>query len=141
MFMLNNKPLALDTPFTHNDVQYPANWLRLTTLAEKQAIGITEAPDPDRYDDRFYWGPGNPKDLGQCKANMINQIKTTAGSLLAPTDWKVIRASETSVAVDSETLAARAAIRQASNVNESAVNACTTVDQLASLQLTWPASN
>lgn len=138
MFMLNDKPLPVDVPFTHNGVQYPANWLRLTTLAEKEAIGITEATDPVAYDDRYYWGPDNPKDLDQCKANLIAQIKQTAGSLLTPTDWKIIRASETSTTVDSETLAVRAAIRTASNANEAAVVACVTVDELAALQLTWP---
>jgi hypothetical protein len=47
MFMLNGSPLQLDTPF--RDAQgnsYPPNWLRLTSLEEKQAIGITEVPDP-----------------------------------------------------------------------------------------------
>lgn len=138
MFMLNDKPLPLDTAFTHDGVQYPANWLRLTTLAEKEAIGITEVADPVAYNDRYYWGPDNPKDLDQCKANLTAQIKQTAGSLLAPTDWKIIRASETSTTVDAETLAERAAIRTASNTNEAAVAACVTVDELAALQLTWP---
>lgn len=141
MFMLNDKPLPVDVPFTHDGVQYPANWLRLTTLAEKEAIGITEVADPVAYDDRYYWGPDNPKDLDQCKANLIAQIKQTAGSLLTPTDWKIIRASETSTTVDSETLAARAAIRTASNANEAAVVACVTVDELAALQLTWPTND
>lgn len=138
MFMLNNAPLPLDTPFTHDGVQYPANWLRLTTLAEKEAIGITEVADPVAYDDRYYWGPDNPKDLDQCKANLIAQIKQTAGSMLSPTDWKIIRATETGTSIDAETLAARAAIRIASNTNEAAVAACVTVDELAALQLTWP---
>lgn len=141
MFMLNDRPLPLDTPFTHNDIQYPANWLRMTTLAEKEAIGITEAADPVAYDDRYYWGPDNPKDLDQCKANLTAQIKQTAGSLLAPTDWKIIRATETSARIDDDTLAARAAIRAASNTNEAAVAACTTVDELAALQMTWPEIN
>lgn len=141
MFMLNGSPLATDTPFTHNEIQYPANWLRLTTLEEKEAIGITEVPDPIAYDDRYYWSPGNPKDLDQCKANMVSQIKQTANSLLAPTDWKIIRAAETSVPASAETLAARSAIRTASNANESAVAACTTVDELAALQLTWPTND
>ena len=141
MFMLNDKPLPLDTPFTHDGIQYPANWLRLTTLAEKEAIGITEAADPVAYDDRYYWGPDNPKDLDQCKANLTVQIKQTAGSLLAPTDWKIIRATETSARIDDDTLAARAAIRAASNTNEAAVAACTTVDELAALQMTWPEIN
>ena len=65
MFLLNGKPLAVDTPFTANDIQYPANWLRLSTEAEKIAIGITEVPDPVRADDRFYWDGdiNNPKAL------------------------------------------------------------------------------
>ena len=141
MFMLNDKPLALDTSFTHNDIQYPANWLRMTTMEEKEAIGITEVAEPDRYDDRYYWGVGNPKDLDQCKANMVTQIKAAAGSMLTPTDWKVIRATETGIPLDADTLTARADIRAASNTNEAAVAACTTVDELAALQLTWPESN
>jgi hypothetical protein len=140
MFLINGSPLALDVPFTHNDVQYPANWLRMTTLAEKEAIGITEVADPARYDDRYYWGVDNPKDLDQCKANLITQIKQTAGSMFSPTDWKIIRATETGTWIDAETLAARSAIRTASNANEAAVAACTTVDELAALQLTWPES-
>jgi len=153
MFMLNNKPLPLDTPFTHDGVQYPANWLRLTSAEEKAAIGITEVADPAGYDDRYYWGVGIPKQLddetitpedGQpyvqkgLKSQVIAQIKQTAASMLAPTDWKVIRASETGTTVDAETLAERAAIRTASNTNEAAVIACTTVDELAALQMNWP---
>lgn len=138
MFMLNGSPLAIDTPFTHNEIQYPANWLRMTTLEEKEAIGITEVADPSSYDDRYYWGLGNPKDLDQCKANLIAQIKQTAGSMLAPTDWKVVRFAETGQSMGSDATAYRAAIRTASNANESAVAACTTVDELAALQLTWP---
>jgi hypothetical protein len=63
MFMLNGQPLPIDTPFEVDGTHYPANWLRLTTLEEKQAIGITEVPDPEPYDDRFYWGVDNPKQL------------------------------------------------------------------------------
>jgi hypothetical protein len=47
MFLLNNVPLPLDTPFKDAaGNSYPANWLRLTTIHEKNAIGITEVPDP-----------------------------------------------------------------------------------------------
>ena len=38
--------LKHDVPFTHNGIKYPATWLRLTTLEEKQAIGIVEEPEP-----------------------------------------------------------------------------------------------
>ena len=63
--MLNGKPLALDVAFSTGGVNYPANWMRNATLAEKNAIGITEVADPAWYDRRFYWGVGNPKDLVQ----------------------------------------------------------------------------
>jgi hypothetical protein len=55
MFMLNNNPLPVGRAFTANGIQYPSNWLRLASAAEKAAIGITEVADPVRADDRFYW--------------------------------------------------------------------------------------
>lgn len=62
MFKHNNTPIPLDTPFTIDGTSYPANWLRLTSLAEKQAVGITEVPDvTTSYDDRFYWNATTPK--------------------------------------------------------------------------------
>jgi hypothetical protein len=48
MFLLNGQPLPLDTPFRDAaGNSYPANWMRLTTIHEKNAIGITEVPDPE----------------------------------------------------------------------------------------------
>lgn len=138
MFMLNNSPLALDVPFTHEEIQYPANWLRLASPEERAAIGITEVADPAVYDDRFFWGTGIPKDLDACKTMLISQIKATAGSMLSATDWKVVRAAEGVKPCDADTLAQRAAIREASNANETAITSCTSVDQLAAVQLVWP---
>ena len=138
-FQLNGKPLALDVPFTTADgTQYPANWLRLASPEERAAIGITEVADPVPHDDRFFWAPGVPKDLDQLKSQMVGQVKSIAGSLLAPTDWKITRAAEGVKACDQDTLDARAAIRAASDSNEAAVLACATVDELAALQFTWP---
>jgi len=173
MFLLDSKPIGLDMAFTHNEIQYPANWIRLASPAERAAIGITEVSDPERYDDRFYWAPGVPKLLDDreesdadgnplyvkvlgevdgkpamvdsterlvtkgLKSQFVAQVKATAGSLLAATDWKVTRAAEGVKPVDAETLAARAAIRAASNANEAAILACTTVEKLAALQLNW----
>jgi len=62
MFKHNDTTIPLDTPFTIDGTSYPANWLRLTSLAEKQAVGITEVADVTTiYDDRFFWGVDNPK--------------------------------------------------------------------------------
>jgi hypothetical protein len=62
MFKHNDTVILLDTPFTIDGTSYPANWLRLTSLAEKQAVGITEVADvTTTYNDQFYWGVDNPK--------------------------------------------------------------------------------
>jgi hypothetical protein len=62
MFLLNGKPLAVDMPFQIDGTSYPANWLRLTSLEEKNAVGITEVPDvTETYDSQFYWGVDSPK--------------------------------------------------------------------------------
>jgi hypothetical protein len=141
MFLINNQPLPVGVPFKDAaGLQYPQNWLNLSTAEEKAAIGIIEVPDPVRADDRFYWDGdvNNPKDIDQVKAMLVTQSKTTAGSMLAQSDWKIIRAAETGVPASAEVLAQRAAIRTASNDNETAINACTSVDELAVLQLTFP---
>ena len=140
MFLLNNNPLQLDVPFTHDDVQYPANWLRLSTPEEKAALGITDAPEPERYDDRFYWGVGNPKDLDGLKTQWTKQVDQIAYSLLFPTDWMVVRKAETAVDVPAATLTYRAAVRADANTNRSAVNAAADVEALiaAIAAFVWP---
>ena len=110
MFMLDNKPLPLDTGFTHNGTSYPANWLRLNSIEERNAIGITEVADPEPYDDRFYWGVDNPKDLDGLKTLWVSQIKDTAGKLLAQTDWMVIRKMERSVDIPATSVVYREAV-------------------------------
>jgi len=62
MFKHNDTVIPLDTPFTIDGTSYPQNWLRLTSLAEKQAVGITEVADvTTTYNDQFYWGVDSPK--------------------------------------------------------------------------------
>ena len=67
-FKLDGKPLAVDVAFSHNDINYPANWLRLASKTEKEAIGITEEADAPTYDSRFYWGDGSAKALDDVNA-------------------------------------------------------------------------
>ena len=90
MLQLDGKTLQYGRAFTHNGYQYPANWLRLTTLEEKQAIGIVEVADPvvGVWDQRFYWGVDNPKDLDQLKTTWKQKQNEIASSLLAPSDWR-----------------------------------------------------
>jgi hypothetical protein len=161
-FKIGNKVIPLDTPFTHGDLQYPANWIRLASEEDKAAIGLVWEAEPVRADDRFYWNGdiNTPKALedvvelnvdGQniyddkgnivvtkgLKSQFIAQVKAQAGSLLNATDWKVVRAAEGGKALDDETKAARIAIRTKSDEFEAQIKACTTVEQLAALQFNW----
>lgn len=161
-FKIGSKVIPLDIPFSHGDLQYPANWIRLASEEDKAAIGLVWEADPVRADDRFYWDGNinNPKALedevalnvdGQniyddkgnivvikgLKSQFIAQVKAQAGSLLNATDWKVVRAAEGSKALDDATKAARIAIRTKSDDFEAQIKACTTVEQLAALQFNW----
>jgi hypothetical protein len=175
-FKLGTKTIQLDTPFTHNDIQYPANWIRLASEADKSAIGMTWEADPVRASDVFYWDGNinNPKALndkeesdeagnplyvkvlgvvnGQpamvdtterliskgLKSNFISQVKTTAGSILAQTDWMVIRKAERNVDIPSSVATYRASVVAKATELETAISAVTTVEQLIALDLSFP---
>ena len=131
--MLNGKPLALDVAFTADDINYPANWLRLATLDEKKEIGISEVADPARYDQRFYTGVDTPRPIADLKPEWIEVQKKIAGSLLSETDWMIIRKAETDTAVPSDTTTYRTAVRTKCKEREDQITACDTTDKLAEL--------
>ena len=136
MLQLDGKTLQYDKAFVHDGMQYPANWLRLTSLKEKQAIGITEVADPvvGVYDQRFYWGVDNPKDLDELKTNWKAQQTDYASSVLAPSDWRVVKAAEvTAYSVETEWLTYRAAVRTACNTRQTEIDACKDVPALKEL--------
>ena len=64
-YKLNGKTLQADRGFTHNGIQYPRNWLKLSSQGDRDAIGITWEADPVRADDKYYWDGdvNNPKAL------------------------------------------------------------------------------
>jgi len=143
MFLLDGKPLNIDTPFTHNGTAYPQNWLRMTSLEEKQAIGITEVADETTsYDDRFYWGVDNPKDLTDLKKNWTAQVKDTANKLLAQTDWMVIRKVERSVNIPEATATYRASVITECTRLVDAISGASDVPALITVVTTqnWPRS-
>ena len=69
----------------------------------------------------------------------IAQIKTTAGTILAQTDWLVIRKAERNVDIPSSIATYRASVVAKSEELETAISAVTTVEQLIALDLSFPA--
>ena len=138
MLTLDNKTLSYDRAFTHAGIQYPANWLRLATLEERNALGITESADPATYDQRFYWGVDNPKDLTELKTLWKAKQSDICSSLLAPSDWRVTRAAELGQAVASAWLTYRGAVRSACNTRQTEINAVADVPALIELLFGQP---
>ena len=131
MFLLNGNRLPEGTAFTDaNGNKYPANFLNLSTEAEKNAIGITWVADPTPVDSRFYWDTDLPKDLDVLKTQFVAQVKDTAGKLLNATDWYVIRKAERNVEVPSEVALKRTQTIAETNRLETDIQASTTVEAL-----------
>jgi hypothetical protein len=139
MFILNGQPLSPDRAFTTPDgTQFPSNWIRLSTLEQREAIGITEVPDPPVYNQEYYWGydeEGNliPKDLEQLKELHIQRVKQTANGNLQPTDWYVIRQLERNIEVPENVAEFRAEVLAVSDAREELISSATTVEELKSL--------
>ena len=155
-FLLNGKPLAVDVAFSHNDINYPANWLRLSSAQDKKNLGITEVADDPVYDSRFYLGDGTAKVLEDVNAtdengNLVkdengNQVvitglkselklqeKQIANSFLAKYDWYVVRKTEKSTAIPSAITTYRDAVRTACDTREKEIDACSDTAALVTL--------
>ena len=155
-FKLDNKTLPVDVAFTSNGINYPANWLRLTTLDEKKAIGITEVADEPTYDQAFYWGVDKPKEIEDVNAkdddgNLLkdadgNQIveiglktqwvaiqKKQAHGFLSKHDWYVTRKAEKGTEIPSNIQTYRDAVRTTCATREAEIKACSDVAALKTL--------
>ena len=155
MFLLNGNPINIDAEQTINSVRYPN--LRSPSLREQ--LGVIEVADPEQYDQRFYWGVGNPKQLEDVtvspedatepiitkglKSQWIAQVKDTAGKMLAQTDWMVIRKAERGVDIPADVVAKRAAIVAECTRLETAIAGCADVPALISVVMNqnWPREN
>ena len=155
-FLLDGNPLAVDVAFSHNDINYPANWLRLSTAEEKAALGISEVADAPTYDSRFYWSNGTAKTLTDTnevdengdpvldengdqvvtlgvKSVLKAQEKKAAGSLLARYDWYVVRKAEKGTAIPTAITTYRDGVRTACDTRETEIDACANTAALVTL--------
>ena len=163
-YQLNGKALPLDVAWTDADgIQRPANWLRLSTQRDRELLGISWVDEPsNNFDQRFYWGysvEGNllPKRLNDEPAvdqdgNELGYTQTglktlwkkkqneIAATLLAPSDWRVVKALEVNssfsaakTAFPTEWQTYRAAVRTACNTRQGEIDACSDVAALKEL--------
>ena len=158
-YQIGDRKLPLDVAWTDADgIQRPANWLRLSTERDRELLGITWVADTSAsYDQRFYWGVDNPKQLNDEPAvdgdgNELGYTQTglktlwkakqneIAASLLAPSDWRVVKELEVNssfsaakTAFPTEWQTYRAAVRTACNTRQTEIDNCSDVAALKEL--------
>jgi len=154
-WLYNGRTLKVGKGWTDdNGYKHPYNWASAWSAEDKEHWGVTWQDEPVvvSYDDRFYNSSGVGKNLDDTnvvdadgnavidpttgvqqvelglKSIWIERNKSTANGLLTASDWYVVRNAEKSIAIPADITTYRDAVRTASGTIETAINACTTLD-------------
>ena len=137
------------TQFDIDGVTYPSSWLNQSTPEQKKALGLVEVVASNQpFDPKYYWTgetlngatltyTGTAKDLDVVKKDALASIDSQAYSILQPTDYieaRNLRNPEYKL----DWMLWRDSVRATAKASVTAVNACTTVDEVAALTITWP---
>ena len=147
---------------TIGDNQYPASIYTLWTEAERNAIGIytVEIDSTNRKDEEYYintnityafgsgkvtgtYGTATAKEIADKTVDgvVVEGLKTIkkriidnqCAGLLAPSDWRVVKATETGGTMDSGWKTWRASVRTKCNSMQTQIDNASDVDALAAL--------
>ena len=163
MWKYNNKTIAEGRSWTNDDgITHPSNW-HIWSPSDKAAAGLREVVEETPPDSRLYiWsmedgkinktarnladtdavdGDGNKikDEHGKqvinpgVKSNLKQEVKTQQGSLLAQTDWAVVRKADNGTAIPSKIQAWRDAIRTKATEMENAIDGAENTDAVAAL--------
>ena len=142
---------TIKTPraLTVNGIQHPSNIFRAWTKPELLAVGIAparvEAPDSRYYNtgrESYTFTDGEwvisyestEKDVEQLKEQLISKISANVGSLLSPSDWRVIRSSDGGTAMTDDWKTYRNEVRAHGNSLESGIEAFASVAAVRNFQ-------
>ena len=146
--------------FSWDGIDYPPNWVNLSSPEEKAAIGMVDVVYGQSANDQYYWVQQNdpvynaqtnqvdisftntPKDLTSVKTNALNTINDTAYSILQPSDWMVVKGIETSTPVNADWNTWRASIRAIADATRTAVTGAADVDAVQTIMssINWAKS-
>jgi hypothetical protein len=170
MFLLNGNPISIDSEQIVNGIRYPhlrdpalREQLGIVEVADPENYDqrFYWSPTlPKLLDDRLevkedgtplYVQVYNPateemEDTTEqvvtkgLKSQWTAQVKTTAGSMLAQTDWMVVRKAERNIDVPAAVAAKRAAIVAECDRLEAAITGCADVEALIAVvgSQNWP---
>jgi hypothetical protein len=131
------RTVSTDMAFTLNEIQYPSNWLALSSAEDRAERDIEgPLPEPAWYDQRWCWGYDEDgkliwKDHAPLVVEYINNVRANANAMLRETDWQVIREADNGKLMSAETKADRQFVRDAAGGKIQAINATTTTAELA----------
>jgi len=124
------RALPMDKAFSHNNISFPANWLRVSTPADKEAQGISWVTPEEP--------PVVRAPLEREKSNGIDRAKDTAGKMLAQSDWMVIASVERDRAVAEDWAEYRAAVIAEADRLEGEYNAAESYEDFDKIKQEWP---
>jgi hypothetical protein len=142
---------TIKTPrgITVNGLQHPSSIFRKWSKPELLAIGIAparvEVPDSRYYNtgaESYTFTDGEwvisyattEKDVADLKKALIEKVKANVGSLLAPSDWRVIREADGGTAMSDAWKTWRNEVRAHGNSLESGIEAFASLDAIKNFQ-------
>ena len=149
-YIHDNKPLPSGSSFTIGDERFGSNWLARATPQMLAERGITIHPVPTatpppkvNHKFNFVTQDGDdwvvtPKPLDGLKRMMIAKANRAAHSMLAGSDYMVVKQVEVGVGVLPQWADYRASVREESNRITAAVEAATDVAGLEAIKNNWP---
>lgn len=152
IFKAGSKTIKLGKSWISDEgIQHPSTW-GLWSAEERKAAGIEEIVLQDLPDKRLYTSFHNADgsvnstalDLDDTsesgvvvkigvKSNLKTQVKSKQNSLLAATDWAIIRKSDKGTAIPSNIQTWRDAIRAKATEMETKINAVKTTEAMEEL--------
>jgi len=148
---LDGKYINEGQQFVIDGITYPNVWLNQSTPEQKAALGLEEVIATNQpYNPVYYWTgetldkatltyTGAPKELKQVQQDAVAQLNQTAYTILFPTDYMAARAFETGIAMLPQWATWRASIRATASATYTAIQACTNVNEVATIManITW----
>ena len=138
----DGQTIEFNTEFSLNGVDYPSQWLRITSPEEKAAVGLTWQIPPavETYNARFFQKTGDvvePKPVEDVRADLITKSKETAMALLKNTDWYYIRKYDVGEEVPEDVHEYRDKVRKEQDRLEAAYMEAD-FDAIQNIETNWP---
>jgi hypothetical protein len=124
------RALKMDVAFSHNNISFPANWLRVSTPADKEAQGISWVTPEEP--------PVVRAPLDREKSDGIARAKDTAGKMLAGSDWQIVASVERQRVVPTEWAEYRAAVIAEADRLESQYSTAESYEAIDAIVQNWP---